>query len=138
MITKGHIYKIVSTSETFGRLILHAGIMFSQDDQYYVIHKTFDGIEITPLTQYLANRTEINCQEYQLKQDIDISQIYYAYKDDKFNFINNNCENFVNDFINNYTTSSVSRTSQQVKAWSCMLLMITIACAIIISRNAYK
>lgn len=126
MIAKDYIYKILSTSETFGRIILHTGIIFAANDQYYVIHKTFDGVEIITLSQYLENRTEINCTKYKLKQDIDITHIYQTCKDDKFNFINNNCENFVNNFINTYTTSSVKRTSQQVEIWCCIIMTIII------------
>lgn len=132
MIISDRVYKILSTSDVFGYFILHAAILFENDGREYVLHLTFDGVEVIPIEVFESKRRILWMEEYQLKRDVNTDDIIRMMYNDRFEAINNNCENFVNDFINTYTTCHCIRFSQQVALW------LSIATVIIALIYKYK
>lgn len=126
MTARNYIYKVTATSENFGPIMLHRGIVFNDHGTDYVLHMTFDGPEVLPLDTFKSKRTILGYKRYRLTQDVSIDDIMYNQKDDKFEVLNNNCEHFVNDFINTYTTHHCLRISEQVLFWAVIAIAITI------------
>ena len=87
---------------------------------------TFGGPEVITLDTFKKNRKILSYRRYRLTQDVSIDDIMYNQKDDKFEVINNNCETFVNDFINTYTTRHCLRLSEQVIFWAVIAIIVTI------------
>ena len=127
MIAKDHIWHVTATTEEFGYLIRHEGILFEQDGQQFILHRTFGGAEIIPLSSFTAKRKIILKKEYKLKHDVDLDEILLNEQQDEFELINNNCENFCNDFINAYTYAHRCRFSKQVLFWIILATIILIA-----------
>ena len=126
MTAHDYIYKVTATSENFGPFMLHRGIVFNDHGTDYVLHMTFGGPEVITLDTFKAKRTILNYRRYRLAQDVCIDDILYNLNDDKFEAINNNCEHFVNDFINTYTTRRHLRISEQVIFWAVIVTVIAI------------
>ncbi len=133
MIIADKIYIIHSTSEVFGKIVQHAAIAFEHDDKMYCIHRTFEGIELLPLDTFLKTRQLLHSEELPLKYKADTNSILIANRIDQFELINNNCENFVNDFINTYTDYKTPRVSKQVVFWGMIAII-----ALIIAYINYK
>lgn len=131
MIAHDKIYKITTTSEN-STLITHSAIAFDYNNTKYVIHMTFDGVEVITLETLLKTRKLLRTKEYKLKQDVQIEDILYNYQGDRFELINNNCETFCNDFINTYTTKKTLRLSEQVIIYT---ILTAIILTIIIKLN---
>lgn len=128
MIASNYIYHITTTSQELGHFIKHQAIAFDNDNQTYVLHMTFEGIELTTLEALLKTRKLLSKHKYELKQDVNIDDILLNYKGDKFDLINNNCETFTADFINTYTKHHCPRISKTVVR---VAIMIAIAVIII-------
>lgn len=126
MTARDYIYKVTATSENFGPIMLHRGIVFNDGGTDYVLHMTFGGPEVITLDTFKKNRQILSYRRYRLTQDVSIDDIMYNQKDDKFEVINNNCETFVNDFINTYTTRHCLRLSEQVIFWAVIAIVVTI------------
>ena len=94
MTARNYIYKVTATSENFGPIMLHRGIVFNDHGTDYVLHMTFDGPEVLPLNTFKSKRTILGYKRYRLTQDVSIDDIMYNQKDDKFEVLNNNCEHF--------------------------------------------
>ena len=124
MTAHDQIYKVTATSENFGPFMLHRGIVFNDHGTDYVLHMTFDGPEVITLETFKSKRTILNYRQYRLTQDVCIDDIMYNMEGDKFEAINNNCEHFVNDFINTYTYAHRPRYSEQVLFWAIVIAVI--------------
>ena len=127
MTARNYIYKVTATSEELGPFVLHRGIVFNDHGTDYVLHMTFDGPEVITLETFKSKRTVLNYRRYRLTQDVCIDDILYNLNDDKFEVINNNCEHFVNDFINTYTTKHYPRISEQILFWGIFAAVLIIA-----------
>lgn len=119
MIAKGTITLLTCTSEDLGIFILHRGILLNNGE--YVLHRAFKGVQLTHVNRFLRKRKILATKTYNLKKPVDIDKILARYKNDKFDLITNNCENFVNDFINTYTTSNRFHASQSVAVYAIIL-----------------
>ena len=117
MIAHGQIALITSTSRYFKYIIRHKGIVFWHDDELYVVHCTVKGVEIITLNEFLATRKLLKIKRYKLKHDVDISELVRTKQYNRYKLINNNCENFCNDFINEFSTQRRSTYSEQVMFW---------------------
>ncbi len=117
MIAHGQIALITSTSRYFKYIIRHKGIVFLQDDKYYIVHRTVKGIEIITLDEFLSTRKLLKIKRYKLKHDVDISELVRTKQYNRYKLINNNCENFCNDFINEFSTQHRSVYSEQIIFW---------------------
>ena len=120
------IYRITSTSETYGYLILHRGIAFEANTGVMMcVHYTFDGgLEVITLEEYLQNRKELLRKSYTLVHDVNLDELVKQKQEQQFNYITNNCETFTNDFINNHTDSGASPISQQVVIWAIIVGLV--------------
>ena len=58
MTARNYIYKVTATSENFGPIMLHRGIVFNDHGTDYVLHMTFDGPEVLPLDTFKSKRTD--------------------------------------------------------------------------------
>ena len=126
MIINGHIRVIVSTSEDFGILVQHRGIIFKNEDTQYVLHQTFSGPEIITLKEYLEKRTKLWTKSYELKHEVDTDQVLADPRFEFFDLYTANCENFVNTFINEHTTTRHYHASQQIVFWPLLILALLI------------
>lgn len=126
MIIKDNIQVIVSTSEDFGPVVLHRGIIFNNDDTQYILHQTFSGPEIITLKQFLKKRAKLWTKDYELKHDVDTDEILADERFEFFDLYKANCENFVNTFIDEHTTTAHYHASQQVIFWPLLIIILLI------------
>lgn len=117
MIAQGQIALITSTSRHFKYIIRHKGIVFIENGTFYVVHRLVKGIEIVPLEKFLETRTILNIKRYKLKHDVNITELVRTKQYNRYKLINNNCENFCNDFINEHSTKKRAIYSEQIAFW---------------------
>ena len=130
MIIKNHIIRLISTSKELGLIIHHRAICFECDGAQLVIHQTFSGPELITLWQFCKQRKILNAKQYTLKKDIDTDRLLQYPEYQRFNLFNRNCENYVNDIINEYTTTPHIHLSQQVAFWLTVIII-----AILINKH---
>ena len=128
MVVSGKIYRITSTSDCYF-FILHSAIVFEYRDIRYVLHMTFDGIEVVPYETFMRKRRLIYAKEYTLRHNVNIDDVLKEKANDRFNLIYNNCENFTNDFVSRHTFSHGFIISQQIAFW-CITLVVLILIAL--------
>ncbi len=117
MVAHDQIALITSTSRYFKYIIRHKGIVFRQNDTFFVVHRTVKGVEIITLDEFLTTRKLLKIKRYKLKHDVDISELVRTKQYNRYKLINNNCENFCNDFINEFSTQHRSEYSEQIMFW---------------------
>lgn len=93
-------YVLTATSLRF-KLIRHKAIMYNDGRQDMVLHMNEDGVFLLPLASFLAQGRQILKQEeHQCENIQQITDYYVRHADDKFSYLTNNCEQFVNRFLN--------------------------------------
>lgn len=125
MIIQDKITRIISTSE-FGFPIYHRAICFDYEGETYILHQTFSGPELTTLTRYNRKRQILNTKQYDLKKEIDTDKLLDLPEYQTFGLLNHNCENYVNDIIDRYTTTQHTHLSQQVTIWIIIIIIFLI------------
>ena len=115
---------LTTTSEDWGYAVLHRGIRF-HDKKDYVLHMTFSGAECIPAETFFKKRKLLHSKQYNLKHPINIDAIIEEDKNKPFNILTSNCETYVNEFVNKYTTSRRFPLSQQITFWMTVIILIT-------------
>jgi hypothetical protein len=113
---------IKTKSETYA-VIFHYGIVEKNLDGIFIIHNHPDKINSKggntvrePLDKWIKNRHIISVEQTDLKLE-DIEKIYQTLKKYKYDFINFNCEHFVN------FAKDKSYVSPQVLRWTSVALI---------------
>lgn len=124
MITaSGNIAVVVTNSEKWGYIVQHRAVIFRNRGKLYATHMTLSGPEILPLERFESTRSYIASTKYKLKGTVDI-EAFNRQWNPEFNLLNNNCETYVNTFIDQYTTQSHCHGSQQIIFWSAVCLIL--------------
>lgn len=85
---------------------------------------TFSGPELTTPEKFSRKRKVLSIKKYTLQKDLVISDIINSPKYQRFKLLTCNCETFVNDIVNEYTTGKRMRASQQVVFWIIVITLI--------------
>jgi len=109
----GDLNKITAKSNPF---IFHYGIVEKNSEGIFIIHNHPDRINSKggnvvkePLEEWIKGRDIISVEKTDLKTD-DIEKLYQTLKKYKYDFINFNCEHFVNFAKNkNYVSPQILR-----------------------------
>ena len=92
-------YIITATSLRF-KLIRHKAIMYNDGHQDMVLHHSEEGVILIPLASFLAQGRQILKQEEHKCESLQqITDYYIQHENDKFSYLSNNCEQFVNRFL---------------------------------------
>jgi len=116
LISKLQTGDLIKTKAESYPLIYHYGIVIRNVDGLIIVHNHPDKINSTggntvrePLESWIKNRQIVSIEKTNLKTD-DIDELYEALKKYKYDFINFNCEHFVNFAKNkNYVSPQVLR-----------------------------
>jgi hypothetical protein len=124
---KKHIIKKLETGDLIKTkaedypLIFHYGIIDKQNDILFILHNHPDKINSKggsivkePFDKWIKGKDIVSVEKTNLKTD-DIDELYEKLKVNKYDFINFNCEHFVNFAKNN------DYVSPQVLKWTTIL-----------------
>lgn len=123
LISKLNTGDLIKTNSVTYPMIYHYGIVEKKVEGLFVIHNHPDKINskggntvIEPLEKWIKGREIISVEKTNLKPD-DIDNLYHNLKKYKYDFLNFNCEHFVN-FAKNQTY-----VSPQVLRWTSIALI---------------
>ena len=116
IISKLETGNLLKTKAETNALIFHYGIVEKDIDGLFIIHNHPDKFNSKggntvrePLEKWIKNRHIVSVEQTNLKLE-DIEKIYEELKKYKYDFINFNCEHFVNFAKNkNYVSPQVLR-----------------------------
>ncbi|MBR6843006.1 MAG: hypothetical protein IKM77_12010 [Prevotella sp.] len=92
-------YVLTATSLRY-KIIRHKAIMYNDGRQDMVLHLNEEGVFLIPLSSFMAQGRQILKQEeHQCESLQQITDYYVRHAEDKFDYLNNNCEQFVNRFL---------------------------------------
>lgn len=114
---------LIKTNSVTYPMIYHYGIVEKKPEGLFIIHNHPDKINSKggntvkePLEKWIKGREIVSIEETNLKPD-DINNLYQELKKYKYDFLNFNCEHFVN-FAKNKTY-----VSPQVLKWTSVALI---------------
>ena len=123
LISKLQTGDLIKTKADNYPLIFHYGIVEKKDEGLFIIHNHPDKINSKggntvkePLEKWIKGREVVSVEKTNLKPD-DIDSLYQDLKKYKYDFLNFNCEHFVN-FAKNKTY-----VSPQVLRWTSVALI---------------
>lgn len=123
LISKLQTGDLIKTKAESYPLIYHYGIVEKKVDGLFILHNHPDKINSKggntvrePLEKWIKGREIISVEKTNLKPD-DIDELYNSLKKYKYDFLNFNCEHFVN-FAKNQTY-----VSPQVLRWTSVALI---------------
>lgn len=109
------VYEIITIAEC--KIMLHRGIVLPDNT---VLHFSEKGAVVDTMDTFLKRRIKLAMHRYTISDDmyIDVEQIRKLRNETKgkFRLLTNNCEHFVNWFLNEYTDAKRKQISQQVCA----------------------
>lgn len=114
---------LIKTNSVTYPMIYHYGIVDKKVDGLFIIHNHPDSINSKggntvrePLEKWIKGREIVSVEKTNLKSD-DIDNLYQELKKYKYDFLNFNCEHFVNFAKNN------TYVSPQVLKWTSIALI---------------
>ena len=115
-------------------ILYHYGIIEKQNDKLYIYHLQIEKINIhggnlicEPLEKYIKGKDILSVIETNLSSN-DLSRMYESLKKNKYDFINFNCEHFVN------FASENKLISNQVFKWG-SIIAIGVLVTYLIRKN---
>jgi len=93
-------YVLTATSLSY-KIIRHKAIMYNDGQQDLVLHHNESGVHLEPLASFMEGGRSILRKEKHVCRGISqITDYYVKHEYDEFNILFNNCEQFVNNFLN--------------------------------------
>ncbi len=93
-------YVLTATSLRY-KVIRHKAILYNDGHQDLVLHHNESGVHLEPLASFMEGGRSILKKEKHVCRDIlQITDYYVKHENDEFNILFNNCEQFVNSFLN--------------------------------------
>ena len=128
---KGHIILLTTSALGFLPFVVHKAIKFyTIDGQPYVLHLTTSGTELVDFDSFLKNRTIYAEEDIPVKESFDPEYIL-AHDKRKFDWMNNNCEDFTSRVVSKATGKKCFICSPQRTFWMGLLLLILITLILI-------
>lgn len=130
-VDKHRIALITTNALGFPPFVFHRAIKFwSTDGSPLIIHRTTSGIEITDYGTFMKGRKILREETYPIRFDFDPIQIK-ATEPQKFDWFENNCEDFTSHVIENSCGKQMRPASPQRTIWiavfGIILLLMVIA-----------
>lgn len=116
-IDKHRIALITTNAIGFPPFVFHRAIKFwSTDGSPLIIHRTTSGIEITDYGTFMKGRKILREESYPIRFDFDPIQIKET-EPQKFDWFENNCEDFASHVIENSCGKQMRPASPQRTIW---------------------
>ena len=132
MTNNKHISILTTNALGFNFLVKHKAIKFENEDNLpLILHRTTSGVEIITYNKFIQDRHIFKEKKYTITQDFDPYQIQSYYNNKPFNWITNNCEDFVADVIRDVTDNTIKPRSPQRTFWITLTAIILIAMIIV-------
>ena len=123
---QNNIVLLTTNSPGFPPVVFHRAIKFwSSDNQPLIIHRTISGIEITDYGTFMKKRHILHEETIPLKIKFDPIEIKKNHQE-KFDWLNNNCEDFTSEVIEETCGKHQRPASPQRCFWIALLAVILI------------
>ena len=117
---------IITNSPGFPPVVFHRAIKFYPDGiTPYIIHRTRTGVEILHYDTFMQKRHILHQESIPLIEEFDAIRIRNKYNT-KFDWLNNNCEDFTSEVIEEKCGRKSKIASPQRFAWISLLAIILI------------
>ena len=126
-----NIELITTNALGFPPFIMHRAILFyNKKGQPLIMHRTTSGAEIIDYATFMQGRQILHRETFPIVFDFD--PVTIVKEDTKpFDWMNNNCEDFTSQVIEQTTGKTVSPKSPQRAAWIGILIVILLTMILI-------
>lgn len=126
-----NIELIITNALGFPPFIMHRAILFyDKKGQQLILHKTTSGAEIVHYDTFMKGRQILHKKTYPILFNFD--PVTIVKEDTKpFDWMNNNCEDFTSQVIEQTTGQTITPKSPQRTAWMSILIIILLTMILI-------